>query len=187
MYADYKDKTNQTLVHILGSLLRQLLTTSQKPIPDKVTQKLRDIKYQDKKIEAEDNLDLLETRLQQLGRAYICIDAIDELEPKVRQQLLNALKKLGTNHTRLFLTGRGHIENEVEKHFQVAQEYIIPINASHQDIRKFVKQQIQEDPDSEAMNEELAKDIEDAIVGKSQGMYVAEHEGWNGGHVLICI
>ena len=143
-----------------------------------MTQKLRGLKFQGKKIEAKDNLDLLETQLQQLRRAYICIDAIDELELKVRRELLDVLKKLSTNNTRLFLTGRSHIEHEVEKYFQVAQEYIVTISASDQDIQQFVKKQI-EDDNSDTMDEVLAKDIEDAIVRKAQGMYVrvTEHEG----------
>ena len=178
LYGDYKDKANQTLVHILGGLLHQFLTTSQKPIPDKVTQKLQDIRFQCKKIEAEDNFDLLKTQLQQLKRAFICIDAIDELEPKVRRQLLDVLKRLSTHNTRLFLTGRGHVENEVEKYFQVAQDCIVNISASDQDIQEFVRQQIKEgsDQDPEAMDEVLAKEIEDAIVKRSQGMYVPKHE-----------
>ena len=175
MYADYKDTTNQTLVHILGCFLRQLL---QKPIPNTVTQKLQDIRFQCKKIEAKDNFDLLKIQLQQLKRTFICIDAIDELDPKVRRQLLGELKKLNTHNTRLFLTGRSHIESEVEKYFQVAQDCIVTISASDQDVREFVRQQIKEDSDqdSEAMDEVLAKEIEDAIVRRSQGMYVPKHE-----------
>ena len=177
MYADYNDRTNQTLVHILGSFLGQFLTTSRNPIPDKVVQKLMDLQDQRKNTGIEDNLELLGTLLQQLKHAFICIDAIDELEPKVRRQLFPVLKKLSPNNTRIFLTGRGHSENEVDKHFRVAQECIITISASHQDIREFVRQQIQDDDDIEAIDEALAKDIEDAIVGKSQGMYVTEYKG----------
>ena len=171
LYADYKDHTNQTLVHILGSFLRQFLTMVPETIPDEVIQKLDDIRHVGRKVEAEDTLALLKVRLHQLKLAFICIDAVDELEPKVRQQLLNALKELGTNNKiRLFLTGRGHIESEVQKRFKVAQRY--NIGANQQDIREFLRQQIQEDHNlnPEAMDELLAKDIEDAIIEKSKGM-----------------
>ena len=173
LYADYKDQASQTLEHILGSFLHQLLTTAKEPIPVEVIQKLQDIQLRRGKVGTEDNLSLLKIRLQQLDSAFICIDALDELESKVRQQLLAKLKNLRTD-THLFLTGRGHIESEVQKSFQVLQEYTIIISASQQDIQHFIRQQIDDDQDlnPEAMDEVLAKDIIDKIVTKSQGMYV---------------
>ena len=169
MYADYKDQTNQTLVHILGSFLRQLLTTVQEPIPNEVIQKLQ---CQGKKISTEDILALLKIQLHQLQHAFICIDAVDELEPKTRQQLLYILKELGSANIRLFLTGRSHIESEVQKCFQGTQEYTVIISARQQDIQEFIRQQIKEDYDlnPEAMDEELAQSIIDGIIRKSQGM-----------------
>ena len=175
LYADYKDQTNQTLVHILGSFLHQFLTTACEPIPDEVIKKLQDIQRQRGKVGVEDNLALLRTRLRQLKCAFICIDAVDELEPNVRQQLLVILKELGTN-TRLFLTGRDYIECEVQNHFEVTQTYTVVISARRQDIQEFVEQQIKEDHyrNPKEMDEALAKDIVDAIVMRSQGMYVTQ-------------
>ena len=176
LYADYKDQANQTLAHILGTFLRQLLTTAQEPIPDEVIQKLRDMQHQGGGVGAEDNIALLKMRVQQLKHAFICIDAVDELEPKVRRQLLNALKELNTWNTRFFLTGRGHIESEVQKCFQVTKRYTIAISANEQDIKTFVGQQIIDDPYPDAMDELLEKDMTDEIVKKSQGMYVTDSQ-----------
>ena len=173
MYADYKDQTSQTVVHILGSFLRQLLTTVPAPIPEEVIQKLDDIRHGGRKVEITDSLAMLKIRLHQLKRAFICIDALDELEPKVRQQLLNILKELAIkNNVRLFLTGRGHIEDEVHNCFKVEprQGYTVNISASQEDIRQFVRQQIKEDLNPEAMDIGLAKGIEDTIIEKSKGM-----------------
>ena len=170
MYADYKDQNSQTLVHILGSFLHQFLTTSQHPIPDEVVEKLHDIRRQGKKVETQDILALLKIRLHQFQRAFICIDATDELEPKVLQQLLKVLKDLVSNDTRLFLTGRGHIESVIQKHLQTTQRYGAIITASQQDIQEFVEQQIKDDLNPDAMNEVLAKDIANTIIERSQGM-----------------
>ena len=85
LYADYKDQSNQTLAHILGSFLHQFLTTAQQPIPDEVVQMLHMIRNQARKVETADILAMLEIRLHQFERAFICIDAIDEVEPKVLQ------------------------------------------------------------------------------------------------------
>lgn len=101
------------------------------------------------------------------------MDAVDELEPKVRQDVLDIFKEFSTyNNTRLFITGRDHIEGEVQKRFKVEQGYKVKISANYQDIREFVRQQIKEDEDlnPEAMDKALAQDIEDAIIEKSKGM-----------------
>ena len=171
MYADYKDQSSQTLVHILGSLLHQFLTNTQTPVLDEIVQKLQKIQHQARKLETGDTLALLKQRLYQLKRAYICIDAIDELEPQVLQQLLNVFKELVTSNntnTRLFLTGRGHIEIEVQRRLQVVHK--VDISASQQDIQEFIRQQITNDVNPDAMDEGLAKEIVDTIIKKSQGM-----------------
>lgn len=170
LYADYTDQNNQTLAHILGSLLRQFLNPALKPRADEVIGELNDIWQWDREAESEDILGLLKIRLQQLKRAFICIDAVDELEPRVQQQLLDGLKGLSTNNTRLFLTGRDHIESEVQKRLQVGQRYKIVISASQQDMQEFLGQQIENDLNPDAMDDVLAKDIIDTIMRKSQGM-----------------
>ena len=170
MYADYKDQTNQTLDHILGSFLHQLLVTAQEPIPDEAIQILYKTKRESGKVGVDDTKFLLKVRIRQLKHAFICIDAADELEPKVRRQLLDALRELSINNIWLFLTGRGHIESEVQRCFQATQLCTVVINASQQDIEVFVKQQIIEDPYSDAMDEVLEKDMVDAIIKKSHGM-----------------
>ena len=176
MYADHQDQTNQTLVHILGSFLHQLITTAREPIQNEAVQKLDDIRHRGGKVGTEDTLALLQLRLSQLKCAFICIDAVDELEPLVRQQLFNILKGLGVENTRLFLTGRGHIESEVQKCFQVPERYSVIISARQHDIQQFLRQQIKENHNlnPEAMDKVLAQDIENEIIKMSQGMYVTE-------------
>ena len=172
MYADYKDQTNQNLGHILGSFLRQLLTTAIEPIPisHEITQKLHHIQHQGGKLGVEDTLALLKIHLDQLKCAFICIDAVDELEPQVRRQLLNILKELGTNNTRLFLTGRQHIESEIQKCFQVEDKYRVNIIPHRDDIQEFLQQQIRDDLIEDAMDKVLKENIISVIIRKSRGM-----------------
>ena len=142
-------------------------------IPSEIIQKLDDIQYKGMKAETEDILALLKVRLHQLKHAFICIDAVDELDPNVRQQLLDVLKKLvESNNTRVFLTGRNPVESEVHNHFEVAEGHTVEISASEQDIREFVRQKIEENRNlnPDAMDPVLAKSIEDAIFEQSKGM-----------------
>ena len=157
-------------MHILGSLLRQFLTTAQQPIPDEVAEKLRAIQLQGKTVGTEDILALLKIRLKQFKRAFICIDAADELEGKVLQQLLKKLKGLVTNDTRLFLTGRSHIGNKIEEYLEIIPRYKATISATQQDIQKFIEQEIKDDLNPGAMDDTLARNIVDTIFKKSQGM-----------------
>ena len=171
LYADYRDKDGQILVNILGSILHQLLTTTTEPIPEEVIKKLQDLQNRRDKLGIDGCLALLKIQLCQLKYAFICIDAIDELEEKVRLKLLNILKELCTQNIRLFLTGRHHVESEVQKRLQAAQKYSVVISASQQDIEIFLRQQMIDDFYMEdAMDEMLERDIIDTIVKKSQGM-----------------
>ena len=191
-YGDYKDQNNQTLVNILGTFLHQFLATAQKliPIPDEITKRLYNIQCEGGKLGIKENLALLKLRLHQLKCAYICIDAIDELDPDVRWKLLKELKELSTKNTRLFLTGRNHIESEVRKQFQILEGNQVTISATQQDIEDFASQKIKEDRDQdpETMDDILAKDILDTVVGESRGMYVLEFAVYycQNGHILIC-
>ena len=170
MYADYNDKKNQTLDHILGSLLHQFLTTAPQQILDEVAEQIQLIQRSRRNIGTEDISPLLKQRLKQFNRAFICIDAADELEPEVLQQLLKVLKDFVTNNTRIFLTGRGYIQSKIEEYLKIVPRYKATISANQQDIQKFVEQEIMHDRDSDAMDELLAQDIVDTIIMKSQGM-----------------
>ena len=139
-------------------------------IPNEILQKLQDIQRRGGKVGLEDNLALLKIRILQLKCVFICIDALDELEFRVRQQLLNTLKELGSNNIRFFLTGRSHVESEVQKCFQATQIYTVTISANEEDIKTFVSQQIVYDPYSDAMDEALEKHLISAIIKKSRGM-----------------
>ena len=179
LYADHQDQSNQTLVYIFGSLLRQFLIAVPESRRGEAIRELNNFRRYGREIETRDILAILKKQLPQLKRTFICIDAVDELKPKVRQQLLKALQELVIdNNTCLFLTGRCHvIESEVQNHFKIAHGYTVEIYANQQDIRDFVRQQIKEDLNPEAMDTGLAKCIEDAIIEKSKGMLVMKFKG----------
>ena len=172
LYADYKDQNNQTLGNILGTFLRQFLATTKTPIPDEVTKKLHDLQREGGKAGIQDNLALLKTQLHTFKCAFICIDAVDELDSDVRWKLLKELKELGTENMRLFFTGREHVASEVQKQFQVLEGNKVIISATPKDIEEFVRHKIQEnrERDSAAMDDILAKAIVGTIIEKSQGM-----------------
>ena len=171
MYCDYRDQTNQTVLNILGSLLRQLLITASY-VPEAITTLLETIKKKDHRVELGDVSQMLKVLLPRLNRSFICLDALDELEPRIRFQLLKALHTdFGTVH--IFLTGRPHIQVEVDMALQTQLE-VMHITADQGDIRAYLTHEIEEDmninPDD--MNDQLKEEILETITSKACGMYV---------------
>lgn len=170
IYCDYRDQTNQTIVNLLGSLLRQLLTASY--VPGAIITILESIKNKSQRLERGDISQILKAVLQQLNRSFLCFDALDELEPRTRFELLGVLgTEFGTAH--IFLTGRPHIQSEVNRALQ-AQLDPMHITADQGDIRAYLIHEIEEDkkinPDD--MNDQLKEEILAEITGKASGMYV---------------
>ncbi|KAF8426182.1 hypothetical protein BGX38DRAFT_487828 [Terfezia claveryi] len=104
IYCNYRDRTNQTVVNILGSLLRQLLVTASY-VPEAITTALETIKKKSQRVEIRDVTQMMKILLPRLSRSFLCLDALDELESRTRFALLSALHtEFGT--VRIFLTGR---------------------------------------------------------------------------------
>ena len=120
---------------------------------------------------------MLKLTMQQLVGSFICIDALDELEPNTRRQLLEKLKEMTTHttHLRLFLTGRKHIQPEVHKQFEIPSEYEVEIVASPDDVQKYLRGEIAQDAIPDAINEPLENEILTTLVERSQGMYVSQN------------
>ena len=105
--------------------------------------------------------------LQDIGssrRTFICIDALDECMARYRGELLRLLGQIlcRSPSTRIFLAGRLHVRDEVEKHLagRVAGVSITPTKA---DIIRFLKAKLREDTTPDAMNISLEEDIIEKI------------------------
>ena len=171
VYCDYRDQTSQTVVNILGSVLRHLLITTPY-VPETIITILESIKKKNQRAETGDISKMLKLLLPQLDRTFLCLDALDELEHRTRFTLLKALRtEFGT--ARIFLTWRSYIEPEVSGALQVQLE-AIRIAADEEDIRGFLIHEIEEDMSINPgdMNEQLREEILEAIISKAGGMYV---------------
>lgn len=118
-----------------------------------------------------DILGMVKLTLSNFCRSFICIDALDELQPDVRQALLKALCEGFTSHrgVQLFLTARPHIPQEVNDCLRISHN-AIDVIAYGDDIRAYLIRQIALDTSPTAMNESLKAEILHTIVEKSEGM-----------------
>ncbi|KAF8423279.1 hypothetical protein EV426DRAFT_574568 [Tirmania nivea] len=146
IYCDYRDQTNQTVVHILGSFLKQLLSAAIHAVPKSTISELESIQRQ---------------------------DALDELEPRVRLELLRLLQsEFGS--ARIFLTGRPHIQSDINRVFKVNPEDAIHITADRGDIKAYLNHEVELDMEMnpDEMNESLKQEILEVILSKADGMFL---------------
>ena len=112
--------------------------------------------------------------LQQFDTSFICIDALDELTSKTRRELLIFLKNNIKPSTKIFLTGRPHIRNDVISYLGDPKSEV-DITANPDDIRQYLQHRIEQDMMQEAMSVELKAEILDIIVEMSRGMCVSHN------------
>lgn len=112
VYLDYKDATNQTLVNLLGSLLKQLIQLRDS---SDVSNDLRDLYRKAKRRNAKPRLEqireLLLAEIATCNRVYCVVDALDECS--FRQELLSEILKLVPEKLSLLITSR-QIDGEAQ-------------------------------------------------------------------------
>ena len=101
-----------------------------------------------------------------LSQVFICIDGLDECLPRNLPELFESLRDIVRESptTRIFLTGRPHVEETVQRHFTKA--VVIPISPNQNDIKCYVEKRLDRDDQPEAMNRSLRADIVKMILDK---------------------
>src|SRR5437588_4238801 len=102
---------------MLGSLLGQLVS-GLKGIPEMVVKTFQNEKkvIGGRGLRVAGILEMFHT-IAATKRTFICIDALDECVPEHRTVILKSLQQilLASPNTRMFITGRSHLRNEVER------------------------------------------------------------------------
>ena len=173
VYCDYRDQENQNACNILGSIVKQLLKRVTK-WEDSINYSL--MQFQTVGRDEKALTKLLYTALDKHFKyTFICIDALDELKEEARNLTLKWLKVLLTQKTgtRLFLTGRPHVREQLERGLTIVGGgaiQSIEIKASHEDIQQFINYKIDRDDNPGAMNDKLRAEIRETIMSRSEGM-----------------
>lgn len=169
IYCDYRDQTNQTILGIIGSFAKQLLSQI-RPIPPAVREVHEEMTKEQKSVNLESAEAIFKLVLQHFDSVYICVDALDECYLNTRKQLLQFLNRVTGTTLRLFVTSRPNIEPEVVRSLGNMLVSNMPIAANEEDIRLYLTQQFAEDHHPEAMDDTLRARITDMIIKWSQGM-----------------
>ena len=141
---------------MLGAILKQLVSIGE--MPENIQQAFRK-RFSDRGLRLTDVMGMLKTTIALLPAVYICIDALDESTPKSRQELLESLRDIVRElpSTRVLFTGRSHVEKEVRKCF--TEVITIPVSPTEGDIRVYLDVRLGRDTESDAMDDNLRRDI----------------------------
>ena len=93
-------------------------------------------------------------------RIFVCIDALDERVAEYRVKILDSLDQIlrSSPGTRMFVTGRPHIEAEVGKRLS-GRGTAIRITPQRHDILSYLHRRLEEDTVPDAMDGSLKADI----------------------------
>ena len=160
---------------MLGAILKQVIS-GWEHIPHEVEtayQKSKN-KLGGRELESVEILKLLISTLRTLERSYICIDALDEFLQEYRPELFRSLAQITRESpgTRLFMTGRQHIREEVGRYFTGGAE--IRIMPSEEDIKKYLCMRLSNDTQPNIMNDSLREEILTTIPERISEMYVTD-------------
>jgi len=159
-YFDFADRKEQSLTNVLGSLLNQVIGGLE-TIPAKIVQAFQDQGkvIGGRKLGLGEIVEILQD-ISASRRTFICIDALDECMAEYRGKLLNSLKQIlhKSRSARIFLAGRLHIRDEVEKHL-AGRAVAVSVTPTKDDIIQFLRARLGEDTIPDAMDKSLEEDI----------------------------
>ena len=171
LYCDYNVQQKQTVINIIGAIVKQLVGRGGIP------KDIRDAFLAAKKVGGRrpllaDLMRMLRIAIGSLPQVFVCIDALDECQPKDLPHLLESLRGIVRESPgmRIFLTGRPHIGDMIHRYF--TKPVTIPITPNEDDIRSYVNMKLDRDEVPEAMDNGLREEIVRIIVDKMSNMYV---------------
>jgi len=172
LYCDYLAQEEQSTANMLGAILKQLLERD--GISDHVRQVFRQAKrgLGGRAVRLLDLVDILKTTIASLPEVFICIDDLDECLPDNRRELLESLQDISrvSRTTRVFLSGRPHVRDEVKRYFTDA--ITIPVIPTVRDIEIYLEMRLDKDTIPGVMDDNLRAEIMWALPRKISQMCV---------------
>ena len=166
LYCDYLAQQEQTIINIMGAILRQLLGRSG------ISKDLREAFREGRRPLLPDLVRILQIAIGSLSQVFICIDALDEFPRKDLPELLESLSNIvrESPRTRMFLTGRPLVKETIQRYFTKAVAILISPNQD--EFRNYVEMKLDRDDEPEAMDKYLRADIVKMILDKMSDMWV---------------
>ena len=170
LYCDYLAQEEQSATSILGAILKQLLERDGIPEPLRLVFCKEKRGFGGRAVQLSDLVKILKTTIASLPEVFICIDALDECLPKNRRELLGSLQDIvqASLTTRVFLSGRPHVKDEIKGYF--TQAIMAPIIPTIGDIERYLNMRLEKDSTPSAMDGDLRAEIMRVIPRKISQM-----------------
>ena len=169
-YCDFLAHQEQSTTNMLGAIVKQLVSRGE--IPEHIRRAFQKAKkeFGGRGLLLSDMVDILKKTITSLSRLFICVDALDEASPKHRREFIESLREIVrvSPNTRVFLTERPHIDDEIMIFFSEAVK--IPLHPTSHDIKNYLEKRLDGDTDPNAMDDELRADIMRIIPEKISEM-----------------
>ena len=164
-YVDFAAREEQTPTNMLGSLLKQAVGGLER-IPDEISQTFQDYKkvIGGRGLRVRDIVKMLQT-VTSLQPTFICVDALDECVEGNRPEVLDSLRQIleKSPNTRIFLTGRRHIQGEIERYLG-GRAAVLSIKPNNDDIVGYIRMRLSKDTSLDAMDSSLEAEIIQSIA-----------------------
>ena len=159
-YFDYTVKKEQSPTNMLGAVLKQVVS-GLGDVPEEIVRAYKDQKQVigGRGPQLADIVKMLQNTTS-IKPTFICIDALDECVAGYRVKILNSLNQIlqRSPGTRMFVTGRPHIEAEAGKRLS-GRGTAIRITPQRNDIINFLRRRLEEDIRPDAMDGNLKADV----------------------------
>ena len=164
-YCNFQNRKSQVTARILASLLKQVVSRLE-VIPVEIDRVFQEANQGcgARGLLVSEICKLLLAALRSQKRTFICIDALDECATKHRPEFLRSLHSVvrSSPNVRLFLTGRPHIQAQLEEYHSRALRIVL-FKPVKRDIRIYLEMKLQDDPFPDAMDNGLEKGIMEVI------------------------
>jgi len=171
-YFDFPAQKEQSSTRMLGAMLKQALGGLEE-IPGGISQAYED----HKKVVGGRGPQLsdIAKMLQDISSerlTFICIDAMDECAPEHRIKILESLDQIlqRSPGTRIFMTGRPHVQAEIQKRL-TGRVASIAVTPKKGDVIGYLRTRLKEDTNPDAMDSGLEADILRKIPEDISEMY----------------
>ena len=172
-YFDFAAQKEQSSTSVLSALLKQVVSGLEE-VPVEVVRAYEDQKkvIGGRRPRLPDLVRMLQTTSSE-KHTFICIDALDECVAGHQVKLLSSLNQIlkESPTTRVFVTGRPHIQAEIGKRLP-GRVTSVPIAPRQDDIISYLRSRLDEDTISDAMDSSLEADILKKIPEDISEMYV---------------
>jgi len=172
-YFDFAARKEQSATNMLGSLLKQMVSGMER-IPEEISRAFREQKQAIGGCGPQlvDIVKMLQG-ITSSQPSFICIDALDECVGVQRVRVLDSLKQIleKSPTARIFVTGRPHIQAEMEKRL-AGRMISVSICPTKGDIIGYLRVKLSEDETPDAMDARLEEEILEKIPENISEMWV---------------